>query len=76
MVLQNPKQMMVFDTFYPIENLKIYIPIFAALAVYARFSAYHKVNNDLFIAKLVIFIPLFYMLLRRIFKIRKSLTAG
>lgn len=62
MVLQNPKQMMVFDTFYPVGNLKIYIPIFAALAVYIRFSAYRKVNNDLFYTFISILFSVFVLL--------------
>ncbi|MBL7196562.1 MAG: uridine kinase [Candidatus Omnitrophica bacterium] len=62
MVLQNPKQMMVFDSVYPMGDLKIYIPVFAALAVYARFSAYHKINNDLFYTFISILFSAFVLL--------------
>ncbi len=48
MVLRNPKQMMVFDSAYDMGGLKVYIPIFAALILYARFAAYSKVNDELF----------------------------
>ena len=47
MVLRNPKQMTIFDTIYQIGDLKIYVPIFVIVVVYARFLAYRKINKDL-----------------------------
>lgn len=62
MVLCNPKQMMVFDLFYPLGDLKIYIPIFAAFALYIRFFGYDKVNKDLFYAFINILFSAFVLL--------------
>lgn len=62
MVFQNPKQIMLFDSFYPIGDLKIYIPIFVAIAVYVRFSAYRKINNDLFYTFISILFSAFVLL--------------
>lgn len=47
MVLNNPKQMLLYNSFYQIGNFKIYLPLFFATILYARFFAYHKVNRDL-----------------------------
>lgn len=62
MVLENPKQMMLFDSFYPISGLKIYIPIFAAIAIYAKFISYRKINNDLFYTFIGILFAIFVLL--------------
>lgn len=62
MVLKNPKQMMLFDSFYPIGALKIYIPIFAAIAIYAKFISYRKINNDLFYTFIGVLFAIFVLL--------------
>lgn len=54
MVLQHPKQMMMFESFAQFGSLKIYLPILALLILYGRFFAYPKVNNDLLDAFLAI----------------------
>jgi uridine kinase len=48
LVLFNQKQAMIYDVFYKIGNEKIYLPIFAILAVYVRFFLLRKINRDLF----------------------------
>lgn len=63
MVLCNPKQMSLFETFFAIGSLKIYLPVFAAIAIYARFFAYRKVNRDLFYAFSGILFSVFVLLI-------------
>lgn len=63
MVLCNPKQMSLFETFFEIGSLKIYLTVFAALAIFARFFAYRKVNRDLFYAFLGILFSVFVILI-------------
>ncbi|MDD5691123.1 MAG: hypothetical protein PHC37_05455 [Candidatus Omnitrophica bacterium] len=53
--------MMLFDTFFSLGSLKIYIPIFVSLVIYARFLAYRKINDDLFYAFLGILFSLFVL---------------
>ncbi|MDA8100696.1 MAG: hypothetical protein M0042_13855 [Nitrospiraceae bacterium] len=48
MVLRNPKQMKLFDAVFSMGDVKIYLPVFAVAALYARFAAYPKINSDLF----------------------------
>lgn len=47
MVLLNPKQSLLFDTFYNIGPVKILLPIAAIISVYLHFFNQNKVNNDL-----------------------------
>ena len=47
MVLLNPKQSLLFDTFYNIGAVKILLPIAAILVVYLHFFNQNKVNQDL-----------------------------
>lgn len=49
-VAQNHKQNMIFDSFVPIGEVKIYLPLLCAAVIYLRFSAYKKVNADLLYA--------------------------
>lgn len=63
MVLKNPKQMMLYDVFYAIGELKIYLPLVAVLAVYSRFIAYSRINNDLFFSFLGILFSTFVLLI-------------
>lgn len=48
LVLNNPKQMLVYDSFIEVAHLKIFLPILLVAALYARFAAFRKINNDLF----------------------------
>jgi uridine kinase len=47
MVIFNPKQSLLFDTFYNIGSLKVLLPISAILLVYMHFFNQNKVNHDL-----------------------------
>ena len=47
MVLFNPKQSLLFDTFYNIGSLKILLPISSIFLVYLHFFNQNKVNSDL-----------------------------
>jgi uridine kinase len=47
MVLTHPKQMMVFDLFAQLGELKILVPAFALMVLYGRFFTYKKINLDL-----------------------------
>lgn len=63
LVLANPKQMMMFNVYAYVGNLKIYLPIFALLAVFGRFFAYNKTNSDLLDAFSGIVFSLFVLLI-------------
>ncbi len=47
MVLLNPKQLLLFDTFYNIGSVKLLLPVAAILMVYFHFFNQNKVNHDL-----------------------------
>ncbi len=47
MVLLNPKQSLLFDTFYNIGSIKLLLPVAAILMVYFHFFDQNKVNHDL-----------------------------
>lgn len=47
MVLLNPKQSLLFDTFYNIGSVKLLLPVAAILMVYFHFFNQNKVNHDL-----------------------------
>lgn len=47
MVVLNPKQSLLFDTYYNIGTVKILLPVAAILMVYFHFFNQNKVNNDL-----------------------------
>jgi uridine kinase len=47
MVILNPKQSLVFDSFYNIGEVKLLLPIAAILSVYFHFFNQNKVNDDL-----------------------------
>lgn len=64
LVLVNPKQNSVFDSFYKIEELKVYLPIFALLAIYGRFSSYYKINFELFLSFVGISFAIFLILVK------------
>ena len=47
MVLMNPKQSLLFNTFYNIGSVKLLLPVAAILMVYSHFFNQNKVNDDL-----------------------------
>lgn len=47
MVLMNPKQSLLFDTFYNIGSVRLLLPVAAILMVYFHFFNQNKVNDDL-----------------------------
>lgn len=47
MVLLNPKQSLLFDSFYNIGSVNILLPIAAIFMIYIRFFNQRKVNHDL-----------------------------
>lgn len=47
MVILNPKQSLLFDTFYDIGSVKILLPVAAILMVHFHFFNQNKVNQDL-----------------------------
>lgn len=47
MVLVNPKQSLLFDSYYQIGTLKLLLPITAIIMVYFHFFNENKVNQDL-----------------------------
>jgi uridine kinase len=47
MVLMNPKQFLLFNTFYSIGSLKLLLPVAAIVVVYFHFFNQQKVNDDL-----------------------------
>jgi uridine kinase len=50
LVLHNQKQNMLFDSYFTIGNMKIYLPLLIATFIYLRFSAFQKINTDLLYA--------------------------
>jgi uridine kinase len=47
MVLLNPKQSLIFDSYYSVSSLKIFLPILAVTLIYFHFFLQIKVNSDL-----------------------------
>jgi uridine kinase len=47
LVLNNPKQMLVYDVFLNMGTLKVYLPVLLVLILYARYSAFRRINHDL-----------------------------
>lgn len=64
MVLANHKQMMVYDSFYKIGSLKLYLPIFFVGLLYAKFFTYPKVNRDLLFSFLGVALAVFVFLVQ------------
>lgn len=63
LVLTNPKQMMMFNVYASIGELKLYLPFVALFTVYGRFFTYKKINNDLLDAFLGVVFSLFVLLI-------------
>ncbi len=47
MVLSNPKQSLLFDTFYNVGSLKFFLPIAAIMLIYLHLLNQKKLNNDI-----------------------------
>lgn len=46
-VMNNEKQLLLFNTYFSMGSLRVYLPILAAIIVYLRFYTFHKINKDL-----------------------------
>lgn len=62
-VMNNEQQRKIYDAFYQIGSLKVFLPIFAVLILYARFFLYRKINTDLLLSFLTILFLVFIMLI-------------
>lgn len=61
MVLFNAKQSLIFDSFYQVSKLKIYLPILGIFIIYAMFFKIEKINNDLFFSFLGLLFSVFIL---------------
>jgi len=50
MVLRNPKQQLLFSSYFEVGQFKIFLPLLLAMVIYIRFAAYRKINIDLLYA--------------------------
>jgi uridine kinase len=62
LVYKNTKQKSLFDSSLILSNIKIILPLLAAVLIYTRFLIYKKLNNDLLYTFLVILFSLFVIL--------------
>lgn len=60
-VLTNPKQDLLFATFYKIGEYQLIVPIFATVLIYFKFFSYRKINPDLLITWLAILFSVFVL---------------
>ncbi len=63
MVLHNPRQSQIFESYIDIGSLHIFLPVLAACMAYVRFAMYTKINTDLLDAFLNIVFALFVALI-------------
>lgn len=63
LVVQNEKQNMIFDSFFLVGEVKIYLPILISAIIYFRFSAYRKINTDLLYAAIGALFSMFLLLI-------------
>jgi Uridine kinase len=63
LVIHNQKQNMIFNSFFTVGQVKIYLPILMATVIYLRFSAYRKVNIDLLYAATGALFSIFLLLI-------------
>lgn len=63
LVLNNSKQLQVFNTLYTIGNYEIFLPIFMVGILYARFIVFGKINQDLLVTFLGILFAIFLLLI-------------
>lgn len=63
LVWNNPKQKSVFEATFTLSNIKILLPLLAAMIVYTRFLLYKKINNDLMYTFLALLFSLFVILI-------------
>jgi len=62
-VLNNPKQMLLYNSFYQIGAFNLYLPLFITTVLYSRFFAYKKVNQDLLFSYIgIIFITILLLI--------------
>lgn len=47
LVLNNPKQNQIFDSYFLIQDSRVFVPILVVLILYGRFLGYRRVNFDL-----------------------------
>ena len=62
LIFNNPAQMLVYDSFYKIGKLKLYLPIFVSGILYLRFFMYQKINHDLLFAFINLLFATFILL--------------
>jgi len=63
LAIAGAKQKSIFLSYASIGDLKLYLPVFAALIAYGRFSIYPKINNDLLNAFLALTFSIFVTLI-------------
>ncbi len=62
-VLHNPKQSQIFESYIEIGTMHIFLPVLAVCIAYVRFALYAKINTDLLDAFLLIVFALFVALI-------------
>jgi uridine kinase len=62
-VLHNPKQSQIFESYISIGSMHIFLPVLAVCSTYVRFALYPKINLDLLDAFLNIVFALFVALI-------------
>ncbi len=62
-VLFNPKQSQIFESYIDIGSMHIFLPVLAVCIAYVRFALYAKINTDLLDAFLLIVFALFVALI-------------
>ena len=63
LVLNNAKQLQVFEVFYSMGNYQLCLPLFMTVLLYARFVLYRKINQDLLVTFLGILFAIFILLI-------------
>ena len=61
LVLLNEKQNLFFDLSVPLGQVQVYIPLFIAFIIYARFFTYRQINTELLNLFAVLLISLFLL---------------
>jgi len=64
MVLQNPKQQMIFEATYNLGEMKLYLLVLASLLLFGRFARYSRINNELLFSFLAILFSVFVLLIK------------
>lgn len=50
LVFDNPAQTLIYESYFQVGRMRIYIPLFVAGILYLRFFMYEKINRDLLFA--------------------------